>query len=260
MVFLVLGFAVMSPALAAHELKILYAFCAQSGCPDGYGPTPGLVKDHAGNLFGSVYVGAANKYGGVFELQRLSKDQYTYKLLYSFCGIPPCAYGPLGAMVLDTSGNLYGVLANYGLHYSGEVFELLAPTSGGGWTFKDLYDFCPQKGCPDGGSPESASLTYAGAISGELYDGVSPLFGTAAAGGNPTDDPGVVYELQPGTDGNWTEHAIYKFCSQSNCSDGVDPIGPVIEDGVGNLFGTTYRGGKCYQGCGTVFELSPSAG
>jgi len=45
--------------------------------------------------------------------------------------------------------------------------------------------------------------------------------------------------------------------------DGAQPMGQLVADAVGNLYGTTYYGGStngaiCSGGCGTVFELSPS--
>jgi uncharacterized repeat protein (TIGR03803 family) len=60
---------------------------------------------------------------------------------------------------------------------------------------------------------------------------------------------------------------VYDFCQQANCADGQDPVGGVIVDASGNLYGTTYAGGTgnnngsaCnanYYGCGTVYEIAP---
>lgn len=52
------------------------------------------------------------------------------------------------------------------------------------------------------------------------------------------------------------EKAIYAFCSQAHCADGSNPNSPLVEDGNGNLYGTTFSGGNA---SGTIFELSPSA-
>src|SRR5581483_11218618 len=42
-------------------------------------------------------------------------------------------------------------------------------------------------------------------------------------------------------------------------SDGEEPQGNLIFDKSGALYGTTYRGGKPWCDCGTIFKLTPSA-
>ena len=51
---------------------------------------------------------------------------------------------------------------------------------------------------------------------------------------------------------------LYSF---RGATDGAGPSGGLLRDKAGNLYGTTSGGGSssCYEGCGTVFELSPSA-
>jgi uncharacterized repeat protein (TIGR03803 family) len=56
-----------------------------------------------------------------------------------------------------------------------------------------------------------------------------------------------------------TESVVYSFCAMSNCVDGSDPVGNLVMDGSGNLYGMTgsggITGGGCQSyGCGTVFE------
>jgi uncharacterized repeat protein (TIGR03803 family) len=58
-----------------------------------------------------------------------------------------------------------------------------------------------------------------------------------------------------------TETVLYNFGAYSG--DGVAPTGGLIADASGNLYGTTIGGGAYCQsigGCGTVYQLSPSAG
>jgi uncharacterized repeat protein (TIGR03803 family) len=53
------------------------------------------------------------------------------------------------------------------------------------------------------------------------------------------------------------EKAIHTF----QAKPGAIPLPGVVEDSAGNLYGTTvYGGGKCRNGCGTVFEMSPLPG
>ncbi len=53
---------------AAGSVTILHAFCTQSGCPDGYNPTAGLVQGSDGNLYGETLFGGPNGYGRVFKI------------------------------------------------------------------------------------------------------------------------------------------------------------------------------------------------
>lgn len=56
-----------------------------------------------------------------------------------------------------------------------------------------------------------------------------------------------------------TEQTLYSFCSQTDCTDGATPAGPLIMDASGNLYGTTQTGGKYISGGGgVVFELTPN--
>jgi uncharacterized repeat protein (TIGR03803 family) len=54
-----------------------------------------------------------------------------------------------------------------------------------------------------------------------------------------------------------TESVLYNFNSVSGGADGYYPYAGVIADSAGNLYGTTYSGGKGY---GVVYELSLSNG
>jgi uncharacterized repeat protein (TIGR03803 family) len=48
--------------------------------------------------------------------------------------------------------------------------------------------------------------------------------------------------------------AIYNFCSEANCADGMTPSGNLTLHGS-SLYGTTIKGGRFGQG--VVFELIP---
>lgn len=104
-----------------------------------------------------------------------------------------------------------------------------------------LYSF---KGGSDGELPSS----------GLIADRAGTLFGTTYFGGggacNKTKGCGTVYSLAP--DG--AETVLYAF---KDYEDGAHPNGNLIEDGQGNLYGTTSGGGNPPCKCGTVFELTP---
>jgi uncharacterized repeat protein (TIGR03803 family) len=87
-----------------------------------------------------------------------------------------------------------------------------------------------------------------------VTDSAGNLFGTASQGG--ASNWGTVFKISP--EGAFT--LLYSF---TGGSDGGNPGGPLYIDKRGNLFGTTMSGGKAGcgefgQGCGVVFELSPS--
>ena len=55
------------------HLTVLYSFCSEPNCVDGSGPG-GLLRDTAGNLYGTTYGGGANNNGTVFKLDRSGHD------------------------------------------------------------------------------------------------------------------------------------------------------------------------------------------
>jgi uncharacterized repeat protein (TIGR03803 family) len=80
-----------------------------------------------------------------------------------------------------------------------------------------------------------------------ITDAAGNLYGTAQ---------NVLYKLAPNQGGSgWTETVLYRFCSQTHCTDGSGPSG-LIMDAAGNLYGTTNTGGA--RNWGTVFKLTPN--
>ena len=107
---------------AGHE-TVLYSFCSATNCTDGKQPYGGLVMDGAGNLYGATSGGGAHGFlntvgGTVFKLDASGRET----VLYSFCsaGGAQCTDGemPLGGLVLDAVGNLYGTAPLEALMYS----------------------------------------------------------------------------------------------------------------------------------------------
>jgi uncharacterized repeat protein (TIGR03803 family) len=143
--------------------------------------------------------------------------------------------------MMDTSDNLYGTTYVGGVTGGGTVFKLTPPaTNGENWSELNLWSFCVQSSCADGGSPQAGLITD---TSGNLY-------GTTASGGAYGGflSGGTVFKLTP--DG--TESVLWSF---GNGSDGQTPLASLIRDTSGNLYGTTFAGGA--YGLGTVFKLTP---
>ena len=225
--------------------SVLYSFCAQANCADGSYPDSTLIRDKAGNLYGTTANAGGGGGGTVFKLT----PGGTYSVLYSFCSVTNCLDGdyPEPGVVMDGKGNLYGVTGIGGAFNYGTVFEL-APNG----TESVLHSFGPPN-TADGLNPQG----------GLIRDGKGNLYGTTAAGGanyNCTQifgTCGTVFEIS--AKGGYTVR--YAFCPQTACSDGAIPLGALVEDKGGNLYGTTSTGGlfNCSgAGCGTVFELAPN--
>jgi len=79
--------------------------------------------------------GGTSGCGFIFELSPASSGSWTYSTLYNFT----CSQGDHAGhtMVMDTSGNLYGVGQGGGVNDYGVAYEL-SPASGGGWTYTVL--------------------------------------------------------------------------------------------------------------------------
>lgn len=186
------------------------------------------------------------------------------KVLWSFASGPSDGVNPVGNLIFDQTGDLYGVTqgGGSGAGFRGTVFEL-TPERGGSWTESVLYNFCSNYvnlECLDGAFPQA----------GLVLDSAGNLYGTTAFGGNTNDvcgssGCGIIFELSPPLfpGGAWTETVLYTFCSRlvnEQCLDGAEPTGDLTLDASGNLYSTTEGGGSGHGPGGTVFELSPGLG
>lgn len=249
--------ALPSAGAASGTLQTLHNFCAKSNCADGAYPQSALLRDSAGNFFGTTSSGGKYGSGTVFEITAGGKE----KVLHSFCGACGEGAGPLAAVIADVNGNLYGTTQyGGGAGNAGAVFELVHNPDTGNYKYKLLYSFCAVNNCADGEYP-FAPLTYTGAASGLPYDGVSPLFGTTVSGG--TGAKGLAFQLtRKHAKGLLAETVLHNFCSDSNCADGSQPQGPLTPDANGNLYGTTAGGGGSSpdNDVGTLYELTNTGG
>jgi uncharacterized repeat protein (TIGR03803 family) len=265
--------------LNTRQETVLHSF---AGYPsDGCGPWAGLIRDSAGNLYGTTNGGGASNHGTVFRLDPSGNAA----VLYSFTGLADGG-GPEGGLVLDSAGAFYGTTCCDGEFFGGTVFELDSDGN-----FATLHSFA-KLGMNDGDSPAGSLLlqdgylygvTESGGSSPECVgcgtvfqvnvttgqesvlhsftgaDGYSPedglvsdsmgnLYGTAGFGGTGPDN-GTVFKFRIKT-GQFT--VLHYFAG----SDGSSPIGGLVRDLEGNLYGTTYGGGQ--SGDGTAFELHRS--
>lgn len=219
----------------AKTLRVLYKF---AGGSDGQTLEAPLVRDKAGNLYGTTLQGGAGdcyQGGGCGTVFKLAPDG-TKTILYSFQG------GSDGAgaewLIRDKAGDFYGTTTagggtgcfdNYGC---GTVFKL-APDG----TETVLHAFSDGS---DGADPGSL-----------IMDKRGNLYGTAFEGGVQNCDEygcGLIFRLAP--DG--TETVLYSFTGKT---DGGRPVPGILLDDSGNLYGATSDGGLTGCSCGTVFKL-----
>ena len=222
------------------EETLLYNFCGKAYCHDGWAPYSTPVLDGAGDLYGTTFAGGTYGGGSVFTLKRASRGVWNERVLYSFCsaGPPSCKDGvaPYAGVVIDGSGNLYGTTTQGGGNTCGEttcgtVYKL-APTRSGSWKHTVLYDFP---------SPANGNFPTGGVV----IDKVGNLYGATVAGGiGCSSGCGVAYKLAPGAGGKWKYTVLHKF----DGADGAQPLGGLILDKKGNLYGTAYS---------VVFEITP---
>jgi uncharacterized repeat protein (TIGR03803 family)/probable HAF family extracellular repeat protein len=187
---------------------VLHSF---TGGADGAYPQAGLVRDDAGNLYGTT--SGLNSAGSVFKL-----DAAGTLTVYTFTGT-----GPSGDLIWDDAGNLYGTATAGGPSDRGTVF-MLNPAG----TETVLYRFT---GGADGAHP-----------SGLVRDDAGNLYGTTSSGG--ANNVGTVFKiapvkpLQPLVCSSLTD--LGDFYLNQYESLGLNPQGSVV--------GTTLRWGEPYQG------------
>jgi uncharacterized repeat protein (TIGR03803 family) len=254
---LVLLLAIQSRPAAAAEYKVVHQFCSEGAdCLDGAVPGAALVRDAKGNLYGTTESGGAFGAGTVFRLQPKRDGKWKFDVLHDFCAQAFCIDGvlPTGSVIIDRDGNLYGVTgADLRTEASDSLVYRLHP-DGDHWNYEILYEFCPGQVCD--GTFAQAGLAYAGQASGKPYDGTSPLFGVAGAGG--AHDSGVAFMLVPTRGGQWQHADLYDFCAQAGCVDGDGPSQPLVVEDARHVVGVTAGGGQGRSG--VVFRLSSEDG
>lgn len=147
-------------------------------------------------------------------------------------------------LILDSSGNLYGVAESGGTYGFGVVYEL-SRAPGGAWTETVLYNF--KGGAQDGASPHATLMA----------DSAGNLYGTTVNGGlagkTCRTGCGTVFMLAAAA-GQWQESVLYRF---TGGADGAIPYAGVTMDSAGNLYGAAISGGA--SGAGAVYKVSPSS-
>ena len=217
-------------AQTTYSETVLHNFAAVLA-PNGAYPDGGLVRDEAGNLYGTASDGGTWGQGNVFKLDAAGHET----VLYNFRGGADGSR-PQAGVIRDEAGSLFGTALAGGNTCDnsnsscGLVFKI--DTTGAETV---LYAFTG----PDGEVP------YAGLT----RDAAGNLYGTTAFGGK--NNLGVVFKL----DNAGHETVLHSFAGGS---DGALPTSGVVL-ASGNLYGTATCGGTgtgcAGGGAGVVYKL-----
>jgi len=279
----------------AGTLTTLYSFCSQTSCTDGANPEAGLVLATNGYFYGTTFSGGisncafGSSCGTVFKIT----PSGTLTTLHSF---DQTDGGNPGTLVQAGNGSFYGITFGGGGSIKctggcGTVFQI---TPAG--NLSTLYSFCSQTNCTDGSFPTGLVQGSSGNFYGTTESGGSStncIFGSSCGtvfkitprgtlttlhsfDGTDGDDPEA--GLVQGTDGNFygttisggtnSDGTVFKITPSGTLTtlhsfsgtDGDSPNAMLVQGTDGNFYGATSVGGSnsCSNGCGTVFEITPS--
>jgi len=231
--------------------KVLHSFAGMTNgkqMGDGANPNGGLVLDRKGAIYGTTYAGGYNcphhsgqGCGTVFELKPPSRKggRWTEAQLHVFTGGNDGG-GSSAGLICDAKNSLYGVAGGGNISGGGIVFRLTGAQRGQ-WKETVLHWF--------------SNSDWSGPVGGLVFGSGGDLYGTTSGG----DKGAAVFQLRPPkrNEETWAVTILHAF---KGVPDGIAPAASLIFDKVGDLYGTTQRGGTgtCYPaGCGTVFEVSP---
>jgi len=178
--------------------------------------------------------------GSVVQIVPSGPRQWTTNTIWNFTGGADGGL-PLGSLIKGKHGVLFGSTSVGGASGLGTVFSLTPPEAGQtAWTETTLWSFSGT----DGSNPSNTLLR----------DSTGALYGSAVSGGSA--GCGLVFRLAPPPAGQttWTESTLYTFLGNS-AKDGCNPVGQLVADAAGTLYGDTAQGGKP-QNYGVVYSLT----
>jgi uncharacterized repeat protein (TIGR03803 family) len=199
---------------------ILHSFAGADGAYPNYG---NLLMDKKGNLYGVTKQGGSANEGVVYKLTKSG----ALTVLHSFTGpATPDGCLPVGTLVMDPEGSLYGATGACGALGYGTVWKLDKNREE---TILHAFNWSAS----DGAFP----------FGGVIRDSQGNLYGSTGRGG-PGEGDGTVYKL--------SRSGTFTLLHAFSLADGYYPQGELLRDAKGGLYGTCDLGG---QNGGTVWSL-----
>ena len=201
---------------------------AALGVPNGSNPFGGVTLDNQGNIYGTTEAGGSDNDGTVFKITAGTSNVST---IVNFSGTN--GDEPFAGLTLDAQGNIYGTTMAGGSSNLGTVFRIDALTG----SLSTLTSF----NGTNGSSP----------LAGVTIDAQGNIYGTTYSGGGMYGR-GTVYEIAAGT------NVLTTLATFDGNTNGGYPIGGLVLDAKGNLYGTTSQGTA--GGGGSLFQIAAGTG
>lgn len=219
---------------ATLTFTALRAFTGNGGAVPGSMPQAGLASDGAGYFWGVTVGGGRATQGTIYKVHATTG---TYAGVGDFLRTPGRmpASNPRAGLTPGPDGLLWGSSERGGISNFGMLFTV-NPGSG---LMQRVLDFTGMDGPAKGSSPSAALVS----------DGGDFLWGVTAAGGS--SNFGTLFKINVLT-------RVYTAVAEFTGLNGRTPLGRLIADGVGNLWGTTSEGGSGLKG--TVFKVGITSG
>lgn len=111
----------LTSGAAGSTYKILYTF---TGGADGCAAAFGLIRDAAGNLYGTRTQCGVYDWGTVFKLAPSTDGSWSFNVIYNFSGGDDGGFPGWGRLAPDAAGNLYGITTAGGAKNAGVIYEI----------------------------------------------------------------------------------------------------------------------------------------
>lgn len=223
------------------EFQTMHNFASGT---NGNSPVCGLVSDGQGYLWGMTRYtnNGTSTHGTLFRIHELT-GVFEKRLTFADTVAPNKGRVPQGALYYDGAGNLWGTTSAGSSSGYGNLFKYTIATS----TFTIVTEFSDR-------GVQAGAIKGSGAASALVPDGNGFLWGVTPYGGDSIGN-GTVFKVEIATG---TATSVIEFSNNGSSNKGSTPLGPLVNDGAGNLWGVASAGAT--SGKGSVFKIAASTG